>query len=607
MSNVWSGHNVVRARAFMATKRPGACGKCGGTVEITDEFVVGHIKERGVWPELALEPSNWQLEHKACSQRTGTAGIIAKAKAEAYREMGATPPFSPEGGSRGGAHLPVSLSEGQPGPASIRDGLLWAPESLRAFPWLLPYLDVPENAAPPLAMTPPHPEAVGSYGAEVVEWIEARRGIELRWWQQLAMVRQLEHREDGSLCWRYVVESAPRRMGKSERLRSFALWRMERGVELFEPRQIVVHIARDLGIAREVQEMAWPWCESQDWAVTRGNGKEKVEHPNGARWLVKAKDAVYGFDGHAIIADECWDLVPKAISSGAEPAMRHRVSPQLVMTSTANEDATSLMPGKIASALAEDDDRTLLLLWAAPPGADHSDPAVWRAASAHWQEDEDSAELAASYRDAELLEPSPDNPEPLRRWACEYLNVWPRISSRREKGSPITTVADFSKLVAPAVEAITAAAIESWFEDGFSVSVAGRDDDGRAVVSSASTQTLAEAVAWVRAAGYRGRIIVGASLMDDPALKGVSKVAGKGRGLAAIEELVRLLTEDQLRHDGHTGLAEQVLAVRLSPGADGKRLVSQARTDAIKAAVWAASAARSRSSGSMRVLTARTV
>jgi hypothetical protein len=37
-----------------------------------------------------------------------------------------------------------------------------------------------------------------------------------------------------------------------------------------------------------------------------------------------------------------------------------------------------------------------------------------------------------------------------------------------------------------------------------------------------------------------------------------------------------------------------VLAVRTAPGADGPRLVSRGRADAVKAATWAATAARAR-------------
>ena len=52
-------------------------------------------------------------------------------------------------------------------------------------------LEVPENATWPRFMTAPHPDAVGSYGAECVAWLITEGGITPRWWQDLVLVRQL--------------------------------------------------------------------------------------------------------------------------------------------------------------------------------------------------------------------------------------------------------------------------------------------------------------------------------------------------------------------------------------------------------------------------------
>jgi hypothetical protein len=48
-----------------------------------------------------------------------------------------------------------------------------------------------------------------------------------------------------------------------------------------------------------------------------------------------------------------------------------------------------------------------------------------------------------------------------------------------------------------------------------------------------------------------------------------------------------LVDDDVVRHDGGTDLAEQVLSVRTVPGADGPRVRSVGRMDAVKAAVFA--------------------
>src|SRR5882672_1705931 len=57
--------------------------------------------------------------------------------------------------------------------------------------WLDDLREVPADAVWPRLMTVPHPDAVGSLGAEFIAWA-ARRGTVLRWWQRLAATRLLE-------------------------------------------------------------------------------------------------------------------------------------------------------------------------------------------------------------------------------------------------------------------------------------------------------------------------------------------------------------------------------------------------------------------------------
>lgn len=304
--------------------------------------------------------------------------------------------------------------------------LAWDPARLAAYEWLRPLVAVPEDASPPLAMSLPPADAVGSYGAGAVEWIESEQRIRLRWWQRLAITRQLEHREDGSLCHRVVVESAPRRAGKSVRVRGLALWRMAHP-ELFGEVQTVIHTGSDVAICREIQRGAWRWAtEIADWTVTRGNGKEAIETPDGDRWLVRAQDAVYGYDVCLGIVDEGWKVKPDTVSEGLEPATLERLSPQLHLTSTAHRRATSLMRSWLQTALTGDDPEVLLLLWAAPAGSDPGDPEVWRAASPHWSEDRRRM-IAKKYAKALAGEADPhaDDPDPMAGFTAQYLNIWP--------------------------------------------------------------------------------------------------------------------------------------------------------------------------------------
>lgn len=309
--------------------------------------------------------------------------------------------------------------------AEVRPELLWSPPALSRYEWLKPFLEVPEDASPPLAMTPPSEDAVGSYGADAVSWIEETQRIKLRWWQRLAVTRQLEHREDGSLCYRTLVESCPRRAGKSVRIRGMALWRMH-SADLFGEVQTVVHTGADVAICREIQRGAWRWSEEvAGWVVSRANGKEAIETPDGDRWLVRAQGAVYGYDVCLGVVDEGWNVAPDTVSEGLEPAILERQSPQLHLTSTAHRRATSLMRTALSHALSTADPETLLLLWGAPSGSDPSDPAVWRAASPYWSEDRRRM-IAAKYEKALAGENDPelDDPNPMRGFEAQYLNVW---------------------------------------------------------------------------------------------------------------------------------------------------------------------------------------
>jgi hypothetical protein len=295
--------------------------------------------------------------------------------------------------------------------------------------WLAGFVDIPEDAAPPLAMSPPHPRAVGSYGAECIAWAKRELGITLRWWQALAVTRQLEFDSDGALVWREIVESGPRRIGKSVRLRVVALWRIAHADRIGET-QLAMLVSKDLAVGKEIHRGAWRWAESKDWKVTRLNGGQEVEAPGENRWLLRADTAVYGYDVGYGQVDESWGVDPQSITDGLEPALLERLWAQLHLTSTAHVKATSLMRRRLLAALRNADQDVLLLLWGAPPDMDVAEEATWKAASPHWSKDR--RDLIARKYAAALAgqdEPEFDDPDPVRGWAAQYLNVWPLLTS----------------------------------------------------------------------------------------------------------------------------------------------------------------------------------
>ena len=584
----WSGRAVSKARAYMATQLPAPCGKCGKPVTKDQRWAVGHKKARSTHPELTFVVSNWQAEHRRCSDASGQQGVIAKAKAEALRSVGAFPRSPAPGQS---PPRPVSPSGAPQSPLEIRSDLAWSRETLARHSWLAGFLQVPEEASPPLAMTPVHPEAVGSYGAEAIAWIEKTQGIQLRWWQRLATVMQLAHREDGSLCWRVVVESCPRRSGKSVRLRGLALWRMDNAALFGEP-QIIVHCGNDLAIVRQVQRGAWRWAETVGWSVMRANGKEEIATPSEDRWLARATSSVYGWDTTLGLVDESWAVEPGAVDEGLEPSMLERSSPQLVLTSTSHRRATSLMRKRLGDALSQDDGETLLLLWAARPQDDPADPATWRAASPHWSADRERT-IRTRYAKALAgeVDPEADDPDPMAGFVSQYLNVWRLKERKLVPGDPVTTEETWSALTASLPRTPpNAVAVESWYDDGVSVARAWRAG-GRVAVAVTDHPNLAAVAQELEA--FRGRVLVGESIAKDPALTRIRTKPMRATTRASAADLMRLLAEDAIRHDGGQHLAGQVLSLRTVPGVDGPRLRSNGRADAVKAACWAIDALRS--------------
>ena len=468
----WSGRTVTRARDFMAARLPAPCALCSTIVETRENMRVGHIKARVTHPHLTLDPSNWQIECVDCSNSGGQRAVIENATKRALAEHGLDPVLPDDGASGQTPPLPGHTHKPE-NDRSVLDPPVQDRDDLFSPVWLESFREIPGDAAFPLFMTPAHPRAVGSYGAQAVEWAEKELGIILRWWQRLAITRQLEHDADGSLVWTRVLESCPRRAGKSVRLRVLALWRIAHA-DLFGEPQEVLHCGRDLSIAREIHRAAWRWADERaGWTVRRGVGQEEIETDTGSRWLVRSTDGVYGWSPGLAMVDESWDVEPRVVDDGLEPALLDRESPQLHLTSTSHRLATSLMPKALASAVRGDEPNTLVLLWGARAGADPADPATWRAASPHWTAQREQM-IREKYGKALAGEEDPeaDDLDPVRGWESQYLNVWRTRPARRVPGSPVVDVDTWSALAVAAPLGVPGAvAVEAAF-DGAGLSVA---------------------------------------------------------------------------------------------------------------------------------------
>ena len=154
-------------------------------------------------------------------------------------------------------------------------------------------------------------------------YAETRTGKALRWWQHLAVARLLEHDDAGRLVWDEAVISLARQLGKSWLLRELAMWRLHQG-DRFGESQDVVHTGKDVAICKEVQRPARIWAKQHTdaYKVREVNGQEEIERlADGSRWMLRAKDSVYGYAASLAIVDEAWKVPPTAIDEGLAPTM----------------------------------------------------------------------------------------------------------------------------------------------------------------------------------------------------------------------------------------------------------------------------------------------
>jgi hypothetical protein len=452
-------------------------------------------------------------------------------------------------------------------------------------------------------MTLPHPAAVGSYGAEAIAWSEKRLGKPLRWWQRLVFLRTLEYGDLG-LVFPFALWSLSRQLGKSWALRELMLWRIHQSDRFGEP-QLVLHTAKDLPVAKEVQRSARAWAhrlKDDGYSVREQNGQEEIESPDGGRWMIRGRGSIYGYSASMAVVDEAWGVSPEVVEDGLEPTMAERVSSQIVLVSTAHRFATGLMQSRRATAIEqlEDPRDTLLLEWSAPAGADIDDRTAWRMASPHWSDRRERL-VEAQHRRAVAGAPSvdPDEPDPLASFRSQWLNIWPpRIVATDGRGEPLLPEGSWPALteygLVPPGELVLG--LEDWFGQGAAAAAAGRLPDGRLFAWGSLHPRRSDACSWISGlvdAHPGSRLVIGASLEHDPDAAGIPvemrELAGQAQTRTALPLLRELVAARRLAHDGGAELAGQVEGCRVVESRAGGLQVAPGpqRTDLLRAAAWA--------------------
>jgi hypothetical protein len=453
-------------------------------------------------------------------------------------------------------------------------------------------------------MTVPHPAAAGSLGKEFVRFAEGRSGRDLRWWQKLVAVRLLEVDDQGRLVWETFVLTMARQLGKSWLLRELLLWRVHQGDRFGEP-QDILHTGKDLAVCKEVQRPARLWAKQRKdlYKVREVNGQEEIELlADGSRWMLRAKEAVYGYGVSVGAADEAWKVRAATIEEGLAPTMVEREQPQMLLVSTAHRRATSLMleHRKLALASLESGDGDLLVEWSAPSSAELDDTRSWRMASPYWTAKRQKLiqkrlELAQS-GDAD---PDPEEPDPIESFRAQWLNQWP-LSASPAFGEELLPPGMWDRLrdtgLAP-TDAIFVA-VEDYYGKGAAVATAALLPDGRIDVGGWLRDDWDTAirgdVEWLGARFQIRELLVGASMLNSvPASTTPQPVPAGMRetrvGLALFRDLAARGT---LTHDPFTTELDGAVAnARVRESQTGLTLPTTLNSHLVKAAVWAVNAA----------------
>jgi hypothetical protein len=459
-------------------------------------------------------------------------------------------------------------------------------------PWLDGLRDVPSSATWPRLMTAPHPSAVGSFGAEAIEWVRDEMGVELRWWQQLALTRELEHDGRGWLCWLAMLLTTARQVGKSTELRAAATWRIHQAPRWGEL-QTVVHTGKDLPVCKEVQALARAWAKERGYPVREQNGNEEITVPGSGRWIVRGKGSVYGYSGSAVLADEAWGITPDVIDDGLEPTMLERVSPQLKLASTSHPRTTALFPARRNQALEHlaIPRRTLIVEWSAPRDCALDDEGAWRQASPYWHEGRAAQIQERIDRILRGEDDDDSGADPVASARAQVLNIWPPKVLFGGRGDRLVPRGAWLGLGRPGLARPVRlwVAVEDNFGDGAAVAAVAELDDGMIEVDGWLVESrdvaLEQARALVVSVDAPGRVIVGASI----ATRAVVQRAGSTETRIGLPLLRSVF--GRLVHDETPELAAQLDAVRVREVAGGLAVVAGVRSDLVRAVSWAVLAA----------------
>jgi phage terminase large subunit-like protein len=379
------------------------------------------------------------------------------------------------------------------------------------------------------------------------------------------------------------------------------MWRLTSGCSIFGEAGDVLHVARDVGAAANVQRVHRLHAEQHpdDFRVRSAQGRLEIEHrATGGRWLIRSTDGVYSYSAGMAIADESWDLKSAIVDTGLHPVLLQRRSAQLWSVSTAHSSPTGFMLGLRAQALAELDapESLLWIEWSAHPDDAIADPATWRSACPRWTDEiakryEDLHASAMARRPADVLDD-----DPLVGFTTQYLNIWPSTVEPARRGEPLVDAEVWDKSYedhTPGSVPLVIGLEEHW-DRGVALVLVAEIPGERYFIEPRLYDTRAEAFAVAKhfvLLRRQSRVVCGASLLAEPAAVELEAIGAGAKEMSKALPMFReLLAADRLRHFNSQPITDQLLGARLSVSASGQPTLQVdrgARIDALKATLWA--------------------
>ena len=411
--------------------------------------------------------------------------------------------------------------------------------------------------------------------------------MELRPWQRLVLDRALEHDAAGRLVWPVVVVTVPRQQGKSVLLAGLHLWRMHQTERWGEP-QTIAHVAHVRTAATRLLQAGYDWVQGTEriadgWYVRKASGSERVTAPWGSSWELYSANSNAGVGGSfsQVTLDEAWAIPRHVFEDALRPTMRRRSNAQAWLVSTAGDSDSDLLMHYRQMALAGAAG-VLLIEWSAEPDAAPDDPAVWRACTPWWDDDEE-AKLWDAYRS---MDRGAFRRQMLNQWVAKADHWLPdgAWSACRDDLEPD-----------PAGE--WHVGVEAQYQGhGHAVAIAS-EVEGRIVVRVSWHDTVHDVDTRLRALreSHTGALRVWAGASYDGYLtERVDGLVGNVEATGASQAFSDAIRRRVLAHDGDQLLAEHLFATVLSRRQDGWRVVGTkdgGNVYGAKAVMWAAAKA----------------